>query len=279
MKYVITIILVVTMSLFNSLYAQLGDVDQNAEKKPTIAFLGTYHMGSQGNNVYKGNYDDILSPVRQLELDTLIKKLKEFKPTKVLIEQDISRASKIQELYTKYLEGNFELKRNEIFQIGFRLARAMNHKKIYSVDWGIFPSDSLYWYENYAKKDSVQNEFLKEIRKKGKVRHDKRVEETNKLSVVNQLRWLNTKENYENAHTGYFNIMRIGLGDEYVGANYLSWWYERNMKILVNIIRITESPDDRILVLYGAGHLKLLNQLTKESKFYDVRNTLDILKD
>ena len=72
--------------------------------------------------------------------------------------------------------------------------------------------------------------------------------------------------------------MRIGKKDEYVGANYLSWWYSRNMKILVNIIRATESPEDRILVLYGNGHSKLLNQLTKESRFYDVVNPLEVLK-
>jgi hypothetical protein len=50
------------------------------------------------------------------------------------------------------------------------------------------------------------------------------------------------------------------------------------MVILTNIIRLTDSPSDRILVVYGAGHNKLLNQLAKESDFYTVESPLKYLK-
>jgi pheromone shutdown protein TraB len=50
------------------------------------------------------------------------------------------------------------------------------------------------------------------------------------------------------------------------------------MVILTNIIRLTDSMDDRILVVYGAGHNKLLNQLAKESDFYTVESPLKYLK-
>ena len=48
--------------------------------------------------------------------------------------------------------------------------------------------------------------------------------------------------------------------------------------ILVNIISITDSPEDRVLVIYGAGHTKLLIQLAKESGFYNVESPLKYLK-
>ena len=71
--------------------------------------------------------------------------------------------------------------------------------------------------------------------------------------------------------------MRIGRGKEYVGANYVSWWYRRNLTIFDNIIRITDAPSDRIVVIYGAGHAKLLTQFAQESGFYKVDNPLKYL--
>ena len=50
------------------------------------------------------------------------------------------------------------------------------------------------------------------------------------------------------------------------------------MKILANIVRITDSPNDRILVIYGIGYAKLLNQFAKESGFYKVENPLKYLQ-
>ncbi|MGB5821071.1 MAG: DUF5694 domain-containing protein [Saonia sp.] len=274
-------IIFITIQFFaiNIINSQVGIVDQNAENKPTIVFVGTYHMGNQGNNVYKGNYDDILLPERQQELQVLLRKLKDFKPTKIVIERDVSDSSKVLGRYQEYLKGNYKLTRNEVHQIGFRLANELNHDKIYSVDWGIFPKDSLYWYETFAKSDPKLNSYLSQLRQEGSKNFEKKNQALNKLPLIDQIRTLNQKENIENDHKAYFNIMRIGLGDKYVGANYLSWWYGRNMKILVNIIRLTESAKDRILVIYGYGHSKLLTQLTIESQFYNVIDPIEILKD
>ncbi|MEW6736827.1 MAG: DUF5694 domain-containing protein, partial [Acidobacteriota bacterium] len=70
---------------------------------------------------------------------------------------------------------------------------------------------------------------------------------------------------------------RIGLGDQYPGANWVQYWYGRNLKIFVNLMRITESPDDRILVIIGAGHLKLLKQFAEESGSFVLENPLKYL--
>ena len=37
------------------------------------------------------------------------------------------------------------------------------------------------------------------------------------------------------------------------------------MKIYVNLTRITESADDRILLIIGAGHVYLIQQFLEES--------------
>lgn len=279
MRFKIILSLSIQTLIFATAYSQVGMVDQNSKNKPTIAFIGTYHMGSQGNNIFKGSYDDILSPERQKELQILIQKLKEFKPTKIVVERDVSDSSKVLSKYLKYLKADYELTRNEVDQIGFRLAKQLEHDKVYPVDWGIFPEDQLYWYENFAKTIPELDNYYKDLKNSAGKRHKESNTKLLKLSIIDRIRKLNDEKNIEQSHLGYYNIMRIGWEDKYVGANYLSWWYGRNMKILVNIIRITESPDERILVIYGAGHSKLLNQLTKESQFYNVINPIEILKD
>lgn len=258
--------------------AQIGIVDKDAGTKPALVVLGTYHMGTPGNNVVNGKVDDVTSPERQKQLVELVEHLKKFKPTKIAVECDIEDDAKTQETYNNYLAGKYRLSKNETNQIGFRLAKDLNHKKVYCVDWGIFPDDPLYNYEKYASKDAELDGFRKALYKNLKEEIDAEHEKLFTLSITDQLILLNQPERMETDHQRYFDIMRIGRGNEYAGANYLSWWYGRNLKILVNIIRITDSPNDRILVIYGAGHAKLLNQLTKESDFYNVESPLKYLQ-
>ncbi|NNE98394.1 MAG: hypothetical protein HKN25_05160 [Pyrinomonadaceae bacterium] len=274
------LIVVACFLLFHviSVRAQVGIVDRDAEEKPTFILLGTYHMGIEGNNVFKSDVDDITLPKRQEQIADLIDRLKKYKPTKIAIECDIKHNARIQKAYDAYQIGQYKLSKNETNQIGFRLAKELKHKKIFCVDWGIFPEDPLYNYQTYAEKDDELKEFLSEIYKKGKKKNDENNKRLRELSIADQLILLNQPDRIERSHQGYYDFMRIGRGEDYVGANYLSWWYGRNMKILMNIIRITDSPDDRILVIYGAGHNKLLTQFATESGFYKVESPLKYLQ-
>jgi hypothetical protein len=65
-------------------------------------------------------------------------------------------------------------------------------------------------------------------------------------------------------------ISRIGKDKEYPGVDLLADWYKRNLKIFSNIRRITESKNDRILVIFGASHAKLLQQFIKDSAGYNL---------
>ncbi len=59
-----------------------------------------------------------------------------------------------------------------------------------------------------------------------------------------------------------------------MGANWLQHWYGRNLKIFTNLTRITESAAERILVLIGVGHVKLLQQFIADSGFYCLESPL-----
>ena len=257
--------------------AQIGIVDRDARSKPMLVVLGTYHMGTPGNNVVNGKVDDVTTPERQKQVVELVEKLNKFKPTKIVVECDLENDTKTQEIYDKYLSGSYQLSKNETNQIGFRLAKVAGLKKVYCVDWSDFWDDPSIQYTKYAAKDAEFDSFLKGFNQNQKKRIDAEDEKLFKLLVTDQLVLLNQPERMEKDHQAYFDIMRIGRGNEYVGAGYLAWWYRRNLVILDNIIRITDSPKDRVLVIYGAGHAKLLNQFAKESGFYNVESPLKYL--
>lgn len=258
--------------------AQIGIVEREAKTKPTLVVLGTYHMGTPGNNVVNGKVDDVATPERQKQLVQLVGKLKQFKPTKIVVECDLEDDAKTQETYNRYLSGSYQLSKNETNQIGFRLAKESGHKKVYCVDWSDFWDDPSINYEKYASKDAELDGFLKGLYRNLKKEVDAEHEKLFTLPVIDQLVLLNQPDRIEKNHKVYFDLMRIGRGKEYIGANYVAWWYRRNLTILDNIIRLTDSPNDRVLVIYGSGHLKLLTQFARESDFYNVESPLKYLK-
>ena len=263
-----------------SAQAQRGIVDKDAKTKPALMVVGSYHFANPGHDVVKSKVTDVSTPERQKQLLELIAKLEKYKPTKVVLECDIEDEAKHRDRFAKYLTGNYQLTINEREQLGFRLANDLADKKIYCVDTNTdspgSPSD--YNYLEFAAKDKDSDAFLNAHIKKLQEEGDKRDELFAKLSLTEQFIYLNQPLLAEDSHTSYFFLLRLGKGNEYVGANWFSSWYCRNLKILGNIITITDSPNDRILAIYGAGHLKLLNQLARESRFYNVEDPLKYLK-
>jgi hypothetical protein len=260
--------------------AQIGIVDREAKAKPGLMVLGSYHFSNPGRDVVKSKATDVSKPERQKQLEELVEKLKKYKPTKIVLECDTEKNAQFQENFSKYLAGSYTLSINEREQIGFRLAKAAGVKQIYCVDWeDNFPGDPAdYNYLAFAEKDKELDPFLKKIFADLQAEGNKRDEKFQTLSIVEQFIYLHDPAEIERSHAAYYDIMRIGRGKEYIGANWVSGWYGRNLKILLNIIRITDSPQDKILAVYGFGHLKLLNQFAVESGFYNVESAMKYLK-
>src|SRR4051812_10776692 len=76
--------------LFAALAVLPTTVFSQADPRPEILVLGTYHMANPGRDVHNMQADDVLSPKRQREIARLIEVLKAFHPTKIAIESDVS---------------------------------------------------------------------------------------------------------------------------------------------------------------------------------------------
>lgn len=88
------------------------------------------------------------------------------------------------------------------------------------------------------------------------------------LSLGELLRRANEPASLRDSHRTYLTMTRVGAGKQYVGIDWVKGWYERNLIIFANLTRIVTSPQDRILVIYGGGHIPLLTQFVRDSGLY-----------
>ena len=83
--------------------------------------------------------------------------------------------------------------------------------------------------------------------------------------LLDIFKYLNEDHRVRRGHGHYLEFE----SDEEVDALAI-WWYSRNLRIYRNIRKSTTSPDDRIMVLFGAGHLSILKQQFESSPAYEL---------
>ena len=259
------------------------------QTKPTIMVLGSGHLANWGADRINYRMDDVLAPKRQAELQQLVEQLARFKPTKIAVEVDTQNAE-LQMEYNAYLKGTFQLERHEIHQIGFRLAREMGHPKVHCVDYFRADpmiredrEDHLTDYRAFAETNDQEHLLSSPAPTEGKIMQDADgrtwVVREKYESMIEMYIRINRNEGIRKNLCDYLRIARIGLQDEYPGANWVAhFWYPRNLKTFVNLTRITESEDERILLIIGAGHLGFLKQIVEDSEFYHIESPLQYLE-
>jgi uncharacterized protein DUF5694 len=224
--------------------------------RPEILVLGTYHMANPGHDIYNMQVDDVQSPKRQQEIAQLIEVLKGFRPTKIAIEAEVG-SKRVQREYADYLTGKYALTNNEIDQIGYRLAKELGHRAVYAVDVdGDFPMLRVI---NYAKANGRTEKF-DAIGARTAVRVKAQDAFLRSHTVLETLQYMNSDSTVTRDVAEYFAMVPFGEPWEYAGPDLLASWYQRNIRIYRNIVALAESPSDRILVIYGAGHLGWLRQ-------------------
>lgn len=247
----------------------------NHKAKATV--LGVFHFSNPGLDSYKRKFSfDILENKRQKELDTLLDKLAKYNPTKILVEANrIKSDSIINDRYQKYLNGKFNIddKSNEVYQIAFKLAKKLGHKKVYSsdasADW--FGVD-LDW-DNYDG-DAYQKK-LGQFEKATRYDYEPFYELQDSLKTVQSLTEhfisINNPEDRLKDHQAYLtSTILTGAGDNYLGADSVGKWYRRNLRIFANAYDLTDfDNEERLLLVYGSGHVWQLRQLFTDSPDFE----------
>lgn len=222
-----------------------------APARAEVLVLGVYHMNNPGHDVFNMQVDDVLAPKRQAEIGQVIEVLKRFNPTKIAVEADVYRKGTAQR-YADYLAGKHELTRNEIEQLGFRLGKELGHKTVYPVDVdGDFPWQRFVNYARASGRTKELDGLMDEIGAMVKAQNAYLGSHT----ILETLLYMNSDEKVAEDVGFYYREAQFGEPGDWAGADLVSDWFRRNMRIYSNVMQLAGSPNERVLVIFGAGHL------------------------
>ena len=222
-----------------------------APARAEVLVLGVYHMSNPGHDIFNMQADDVLVPKRQAEIAQVIAALKKFHPTKIAVEADVF-GDRIPKRYAEYLAAKYELSRNEIDQIGLRLAKELGHKTVYPVDVdGEFPFQRIVNYAKASGRSKELDAMMGEIGGMVKAQNAYLASHT----VLETLLYMNADTKIAEDMGFYYRQAHFGEPYDWAGADLIADWFRRNIRIYSNVVHIVDSPEDRVLVIFGAGHL------------------------
>jgi hypothetical protein len=234
-----------------------GSVFAADTAKTHVMLVGTYHFSNPGKDLNNVKAVDVLAADRQREIAALVAALARFAPTQVAVEWP---AQLVDERYAKFRAGQLPESRNEVVQLGFRLARERNLSTVLGLDVaGDFPFEAVAaWAREHGRAGEIDALMAGGAKA---VAHISALQE--RTSIGGVLRDLNTRESIELNHSFYPPMLTMGAGDAQPGVKLLAAWYERNLAICARLLQKVK-PGDRVVTFYGQGHIYLLQQCLLE---------------
>lgn len=226
---------------------------------------------------------NVLESDQQKDIQLLVDKLAAYQPTKVILEWEPHRQANTNKNYRSYLEGTFDISKryNEVYQLGFRLAKQVGHDSLFLFDdqtpfIGSLEDFSFDALSEYAEQhdagfydlhlDSLINNF----------NHNQEL--LTKDGLAKQITWLNSPEHQHiNAQRMHLFEVRIGIQDNWIGPDWLGRWYQRNVRMMSNVLKFSE-PGDRLLIIVGDNHKWVLDDLFRYTPDFAVASSWELLQ-
>jgi hypothetical protein len=237
-----------------------------------VLVLGMFHFQDAGLDEYKPKFRvDMLSAERQREMAELLDRLARFQPTKIALEFLEERQAQLDSLYAATRAGQRTLSSGELDQLGFRLAQRLGHERVYAVD------AAARWYDLAMNGDTLiaraqrfgQAALLQRAPAwDGYYTAQTTVEDSLKTTMTlgAYLLHLNSQASLRRLLSQYLaGSVEVGGRGDYSGADMRSAWYNRNLRIFSNLLRLQSEREERILVIIGAGHAPLLRHFIENA--------------
>lgn len=238
----------------------------------TVLVLGTYHMANPKLDLVTVDIRDTLGADRQQEIAALNARLAEFRPSKIIIEA-VPPADESAQAYARYLAGNATLASGEDEQIGFRLAKQFGHKRLYPADsWQGLDFGALMASAEKQNKAAFVSRLQSMLANVAQMMRN--LDRENTVSEI--LAALNCAAGHRMSHSFYMDLLDADGGGEFAGSDVTGSWYQRNLRIFSNIKRLAE-PGDRLLVIFGAGHAKLLGDFVRDTRGWALEDPMKYL--
>lgn len=251
-------LLVVPGPLLRAQEASLPTLADPDEPPARVLLLGVFHFHNPNADYAQFEGIDVLTPERQREIEAVADGLAGFRPTRIAVERPVEEADALKADFDRYRAGDLELTRNEVHQLGFRLAARLGHERVHPVDHRMgMPMDTLMGWAKANDPDFILR-FDRYIGRIVELLDRMQAEET----IGANLRFMNRPDVLRRTHEPYAVQATVGAADDHVGARVVSVWYERNLRIFANLAAVTR-PGDRVLLVIGAGHVPILRHLVE----------------
>jgi uncharacterized protein YgfB (UPF0149 family) len=263
------LLLIVLLSLLGAIPA-LAKTEQQIPPPAKVLMLGLFHFDNPGFDAVKYTPIDVMQPKQQAYLQGLVKRIARFKPTKVLLEYPPSKDEVFNERYSNFVAGKYELPKNEIYQLGFRIAKLSGHARVYGFDVHAPAFEDKLW-GNLSAAPATDKKLMTLIETESKrlnVAHQK-------MSLKEILTMSNTsKEDLRNK--GFYMLLNdVGANTGlFYGADSAANWWQRNLRMYA-VVQTQASPGERVLVIAGSGHTAIQRDLLRADAD---RQAEDILK-
>lgn len=282
MKFLSLLIIYLSISSFtNQITAQ------PASPRIKVYLLGTFHF-SQTDSTY-----NVLDEKHQQSIQKLCQIIAKQQPDKVFIERqpEYEFQNKIDSLFTLFskMKSRKLRAKNELVQVGFRVAKMLGHKKVYQCDhpgrYGSLYSNSL----QYAKTNN-QIGYLDATVQGTAVREDDLVNEDSLMqnsTLLEYIKWINSDAVMSTSHASYVsNYPLVGSKDFYnyddddtlVGAEVIADWYRRNIMIYTKMINQLSFDEKAIFLIMGGDHIPILRHLFESNPNFEVDEIEDWLE-
>jgi hypothetical protein len=260
--------------------AGLQSIYQGNYAEPKIYLLGVFHFA--GEQVDSNRTPDkwaykASDAKRQKEIEAIRLKLMTIKPTVICIEARSQRI--IDSLYNAYCKGlpisssDYD-PNDETLLLAFEVGKRLGLKRMRAVDadpMKTLREDKI--YESYQKfapeegKDTLDNKW--------DAVYDKAARYSDSLlhhwTTLDYLRYLNSDAFYQKRLGRWLITTRHGNNSNPIGADqFITRYYNRNIRIFANIQRSILNDNDRVLVIYGNSHMSILKQLFSSSTLYEL---------
>lgn len=245
------------------------------EPRHSLLLVGSYHMENPGRDMHNPVADNLLAPPRQAQVDQVADRLLAFRPSLVALEIPIRREIAWARDYEAYGQGTLALTADERHQLGFRIAQRAHLSSVHAIDWNDDRGDlgQVYRWAEERQPDLYErvHSFGEELTAEFQARQAAG-------TVGDLLAWINDPGVLQTHHQVYLDIARVGDRDNDLGAGWVTGWFGRNLRIFVNLVRLLkdEAPE-RVLVIYGFGHIPLLQQMARDSGLFHVESPLPYL--
>jgi uncharacterized protein DUF5694 len=215
------------------------------------------HMANPGLDRHDAEVPDVLLPKYQAEIVRMTDGLVRFKPTQVHVEREREVATD----YARYLAGELQSDRNEIVQVGFRLAKRLGLATVHASDVTMsFDFGPIFAFAAAHGKKAMLDALDAEA--KANTQAEDQILRTQGILAL--LRRLNEPDYILDNHRAHRKVLLFGEGDEQPGADYWAGWNRRNILICAKIIQAAR-PGDRLAVFFGSSHGFLLRQCVSET--------------